>query len=268
MINQTGAAIQIDSPMGYGVVENMISGMNNFSGGTANGNGGVMVNMSQGEIQHDVPMIATQDGLTFNIDCLDKNSYPGTGTVWTSTVDATNIGTITGAELVGDHMHFDGGNDFVEFVTTSNSITSDPFTIEVWFKADASGHRCVFTDSSQSGGGFFVKEQATNVYLYGTASGSAHKSGFVAIGTWYQMVITIDGLTASFWKNGVELGVGGNDAAPAFIFATNDPFFIASDSGGAGDFEGDIDIVRMYDRVLTTAEIEHNFEAYRDRFGL
>ena len=71
---------QIDTPMGYGVAENMVSGVNNFSGGTANGNGGFMFNMSQGDIQHDVPKYSNKsflfDGVSDYItmgDVLDFN---------------------------------------------------------------------------------------------------------------------------------------------------------------------------------------------------
>ena len=212
-----------------------------------------------GVIHGPLPPLYVTDGLAFNIDCLNTDSYPGSGTVWTSTVNATNIGTITGAELVGDHMHFDGANDFVEFVTTSNSITSDPFSIEVWFKATTSSHDVVFANSTAGGGGFYCKTQANNIYAYGTTSGAANRPAFISTGTWYQMIITIDGLTIKFYRDGALITGGSSDASPAFVVSSTNPFFIGNDSAGGGDFEGDIDIVRMYDKVLTQEEVTQNF---------
>jgi len=207
--------------------------------------------------------------LIFNIDCLNTDSYPGSGSIWTSTVNSSNIGTLNGDTLLtGGHMYFDGTNDFVEFVTTSDSITSDPFTIEVWFNATTSSHDVVFANSTAGGGGFYCKTQGSNIYLYGTSSGSSYRVGYVSTGTWYQMVITIDGTTVNFWKNGVNLGSAGNNGSPGYIISSTNPFFIGNDSSGGGDFQGYIDIVRTYDRVLTTAEIEQNFDAEKVRFGL
>jgi len=210
------------------------------------------------------------DGLSFNIDCLDTDSYPGSGTTWTSTVNATNIGTLNGdTQLIDGHMHFDGANDFVEIVTTSNSITSDPFSIEVWFKATTSSHDAVFGNTTQAlRNGFYCKNHGTNLYVYGMTSGAFHRSSAISTGVWYQFIITIDGTTISAYRNGILLTSGGNDGAGGFVQTTTDPFFIANDSTGGSDFEGDIDIVRMYDKVLSTDEIEQNFDAEKVRFGL
>ena len=38
--------------------------------------------------------------------------------------------------------------------------------------------------------------------------------------------------------------------------------------GGSGYFAGEIPIVKIYNRVLTAAEVEQNFNALRGRFGI
>ena len=210
------------------------------------------------------------DGLAFNIDCLDTDSYPGSGTTWTSTVNATNIGTLNGDTLLtGGHMHFDGADDFVEFVTTSNSITSDPFSIEVWFNPTTSSHDVVFANSTANGGGFYAKTIVERMYMYGTSSGYAYRvSPAWTVGQWWHMVITIDGTTIQLYQNAVDIGFEHNSGDPAYVVSTTNPFFIANDSAGGGDFEGDIDIVRMYDKVLSSEEVTQNWDAEKDRFGL
>jgi len=214
--------------------------------------------------------IAAQSQLTFTIDCLDPLSYPGTGATWTSTVNNTNIGTLNGdTTLIGKHMHFDGANDFVEFVTTSNSITSDPFSIEIWWNPTTSGHDVMFANSTANGGGFYCKTQIERLYMYGTSSGYAYKvSPAWTVGQWWHMVITIDGTIVQLYQNAVDIGFEHNSGDPAYVVSTTDPFFIGNDSGGGGDFEGDIDIIRTYNRVLTTSEVLQNYNATKGRFGL
>ena len=214
--------------------------------------------------------IAAQDELTFTIDCLDPISYPGTGATWTSTVNNTNIGTLNGdTNLIGKHMHFDGAGDFVEFVTTSNSITSDPFSIEIWWNPTTSGHDVMFANSTANGGGFYCKTQIERLYMYGTSSGYAYKtSPLWTVGQWWHMVITIDGTTVQLYQNAVDIGFEYNNGDPAFVVSTTNPFFIGNDSAGGGDFEGDIDIVRTYNRVLTASEVLQNYNATKGRFGL
>jgi hypothetical protein len=224
-----------------------------------------------GVIHGPLPPTYIKDGLTFNIDCLDTNSYPGTGTVWTSTVNATNIGTMSGVTFDGTSMYFDGLNDdYVDFVTTSNSITSDPFTIECWFKATTSLHDVMFANSAENGGGLVIKNQDSRIYLFGTSSGLAYKESYLSTGNWYQLVITIDGTTVSFWRNGVNVGTDGTpNGSPAYVVSSTDPFRVGyAPAGGIYDFQGNIDIVRMYDRVLTAPEVLNNFNVEKDRFGL
>ena len=72
------------------------------------------------------------------------------------------------------------------------------------------------------------------------------------VGEWTHIAVTFDKTTARFYVNGVQTGTG------AFSFGPNRdaPVEIGCDnSGGGNPFNGALDEVRLYDTVLTPAEI-------------
>jgi hypothetical protein len=72
------------------------------------------------------------------------------------------------------------------------------------------------------------------------------------IGTWAHVAVTFDGTTARFYLNGVQTGSGsfsfGLDTQAALHFGSDDP-------SGGNAFNGALDEIRLYDQVLTVAEI-------------
>ena len=72
------------------------------------------------------------------------------------------------------------------------------------------------------------------------------------LGTWAHVAVTFDGTTATFYLNGVRTGSGsfsfGLDTQAALHFGSDDP-------NGGNAFDGALDEIRIYDQVLTGAEI-------------
>lgn len=81
----------------------------------------------------------------------------------------------------------------------------------------------------------------------------------------------INGLTCSFYINGVSAG-GGTVTIP--IPETASQIGIGATRTGLAvgttgqDLAGDISIVQIYNRALSTEEIKQNFQATRGRYGL
>jgi hypothetical protein len=73
------------------------------------------------------------------------------------------------------------------------------------------------------------------------------------IGTWAHVAVTFDGATATFYLNGTQTGSG------AFTFSQKKDaavHFGSDDPNGGNAFNGALDEIRLYDTVLSAAEIK------------
>ncbi len=70
------------------------------------------------------------------------------------------------------------------------------------------------------------------------------------------------------YKNGVF--VGSNTHSFASIRDTSNPLYLGNYNGNefAQQFQGDIGIVRMYNRALTASEVLNNYDANKNLYGL
>ena len=82
------------------------------------------------------------DGLVFNVDAGDDDSYPGTGTNWYNLEDLSVVGSLVGSPPFnpndGGLLTFDGTGDYVNFGDLSlvNFNNTDTFSVEVWANPD------------------------------------------------------------------------------------------------------------------------------------
>ena len=114
----------------------------------------------------------------------------------------------------------------------------------------------------------------TNFYKYGAYSWRYKHGGtlgeyYHTAGTvtgWSHWVITYDGDLIKVFQNNVSLGTNGASSGGADF---SDGFKIGSwSSASSYSFNGDIPIMRVYDKALTSAEIEQNFKIYKKRFNI
>jgi hypothetical protein len=74
------------------------------------------------------------------------------------------------------------------------------------------------------------------------------------VGEWAHVAVTFDGTTAKFFVNAVETGEGG------FSFGADPAAGVhlgCCDSNGGNPFNGALDEVRIYDRALSSFEINY-----------
>jgi hypothetical protein len=85
-----------------------------------------------------------------------------------------------------------------------------------------------------------------------TDSYPASGNPVLAVGEWAHVAVTFDKVTARFYVNGAQTGQGG------FSFGSDKEaglHFGCCDSNGGNPFNGALDEVRLYDVVLTPAEV-------------
>ena len=237
-----------------------------------------------------------ENGLILNLDAGNSSSYPGSGNTWfdlsSSNVDGELKNGASYASADGGSLSFDGNNDFVQFGTSGANLINglSELTLEVWFKADGtnndrglirpdsnsdtdSGFSLRYDQFGGSGGGSYLIKAGFGTEDNGNASTVLESSSFIQTsGTWTCIAVTCDvGTSIALYKNGAldtptNVSTGGSTVSGCNNFYIG----IGPTIPFSGDpyWDGNISIVRIYNRLLTAGEIAGNYNAVKGRYGL
>ena len=235
---------------------------------------------------HNIPKIVT-DGLQLCVDTNDPNSYPGSGTTWTDVVSGTTFAPDEGAPVYISTpikcFDFQGqasppDNLYSSGQPATNSQTQ--YTRMVWFNADElhsgfggpmiqnyignNADMCVMYDGNR-----------LKFYHYNASGGESGNAGDTTLtpGVWYCGAISVNRDVASdnlrFYINGVADGTANrtdlNNASSNTLYIGGPG--VDAYSGGRY-FNGKIAAVYHYNKILSAAEVQQNFNAQRSRFGI
>jgi hypothetical protein len=195
---------------------------------------------------------------------LENNLEDGSGNGHTGTLagDPNFPATyVTGPTGFGKGMLFNGvgGHQNVELGTFDPSEKTGQLTVALWAKWDgASGEWQGLIgkrDSWNLSDMMWHVEVNRDSNTIGFASYGVYPSSGGAtlpIGVWTHVAVTFDGTTARLYINGDQTGSGGysfsEDKGAAVHFGSDDP-------NGGNPFNGSLDEVRIYDVVLSQADI-------------
>ena len=226
-----------------------------------------------------------QDGLVYSVDATDKNSYPGSGTVWYDLVHENN-GTLTnGPTLVsdgtsGDYINCDGTNDYIEVgnVAEIKQAIIETFTISFWVRPNSggSGYRCVFgfMNGDNTAGGGVETVSGTRQYKFWVADDNnwagPQCTSNATDNVWCQIVSTSDGSTLRIYFNAVQEDTEERGGCGDITAAGN--IRLGCHAGITADgnryHKGGIGNVQVYNRALSALEVTQNFETQRIRYGV
>lgn len=244
------------------------------------------------------PKIVT-NGLMLCLDAGNKKSYPGTGTTWADLTGRGGNGTlVNGTTFSSDNngtFVFDGSDDYAAVpgtLTTSilgwtplGSVGVSTMTIELWVKtADTTGE--VYSKPWNGGGGYNIRIGTAQYNIapitinYANIASINYTSN-ISDNKYHQLVC---------WANSTDFGYyvdGGKQSKSAAHGLTSDnPSGSATNSningalmtlypygpGWAGNtgfsVAGNLAIFRVYNRVLSSGDVQQNFNAIRGRFGI
>jgi hypothetical protein len=233
------------------------------------------------------------DGLVLCLDAANRKSYPGSGTTWTDLSGRGNTGTLTNMDGTnlnsanGGSLTFDGINEFISVPSGIPQRTNE-FTNEIWvyptnLTGGANGYSTLirmngFRVGGGSGDFYFVlrnlgqvhceiKNTADNGYDSYTTS-----TGIIQVNNWYHIVQVINRTSGNlkFYVNRVSVL---DVATTTYGIVTGSAIQIAqqeTDVNGqyARRLTGRVANVKLYNRALSAAEIQQNFNALRGRFGI
>ena len=185
----------------------------------------------------------------------------------------TNNGTIFANWdyiLYGGSAEFDGSNDNIKFGdnTDWNFIhNGGSWTASFWMKPDATNDRMVFNTNATTNTNIGVQCIITSVGNLRTRIGNGSGDwvtvthGSFSVNTWYFVVITFDGTTlsvkSSSYGGSLSSATTGTASGSASSANSLSPMTLgsASDNNTTYPFDGHINVFMIWDRVLTSAEI-------------
>lgn len=212
------------------------------------------------------------NGLILNLDLGNYSSYRGTGTSITDLSGIGNTGTLTNGPVFSTEnrgiLSFDGVDDFID-VPSITSISGD-FTVTIWFyttaTTDVNFKRLVDlnyvtgfwlgrqTNTNNWGGGIIEPNSPHGIYLPFTN------------GQWHYLVSIRSGSTHILYGDGTSNTIS-NTVSTGNLSASS--LFIAKQPEGGGSFfNGNIAQVQIYNRALSATEVQQNYNALKQRFGL
>ena len=219
------------------------------------------------------PKIVTS-GLVLCLDAGNSKSYPGTGTTWTDLSGNGYNGTLTNGPTFNSNNQgnivFDGTNDFVVMANSSSVPVEGPGTIDIWanYSLITGSNRTLF--SLVSGGNKAIQ--------LGTRTGNANGlvwayGGSSILSYSYPILDTISNWTLTFNGSNLTLYLNGlsNASTTTATNQTGSNGIIrlgTYDSVGNEPFNGKIYSSRLYNRVLSAAEVLQNYNATKGRFNL
>jgi hypothetical protein len=227
-----------------------------------------------------------RDSLVVHLDAANSKSYPGTGSTW---FDLSNNGY--NATLVNSptynprgYFSFNGTTQYAYHTVVPFGTDTTYYTFEMWFKM-----RTLPTSEYGANGQIWGGQNGNNVVMYLNPSVSASSTlntvyddsrytaatghisnGSVSANQWVHWVTQGNPVTAtiSHYINGVldkpfSAVLAGQEAR-----TWTDPATIAYDSRWLTYSQLDVAVLKHYNRILSAAEVNQNFQAMRGRFGV
>lgn len=224
------------------------------------------------------PNIVT-DGLVLHLDAANTKSYPGSGTTWTDVSGTGNNGTLTASPTFNSanngSFSFNGSTQYVVmgdkfntasgtiacWITVDNNITSsNALNYRICGKTTDYEFR-FFSSGSDPG----ISNGSLGADLGASRSIYSNKRDWTA-NQWYYVVLTWNQTagTSSIYIDGILDVTGTSTNMTGQI---TDSFDIGR-SGTRGYLAGKISLFKIYNTVLTEAQVEQNFNATRGRYGI
>ena len=210
-----------------------------------------------------------QDGLVLNLDAGVSSSYPGSGTTWSDLSSNGNNGTLTNGPTYsssnGGSIVFDGTNDYVETSSGMFNCNSN-FTFNSWVNADVNNTIRTIISKISAYGSIQIRFNSSNqvqIVNNNVVNVGSFSSFNSSASTWYNICVVRNSNTYNLYVNGTYIS-----SFTSTNTYTHDADTIGQNYFSSEKWDGKISAISAYNRALTAAEVEQNFNATKSRFGL
>ena len=213
-------------------------------------------------------------GLVLYLDAASSTSYPGSGTIWydlsgnSNNVTMQNSGSISYTSTGGAYFTTGSNGYFSKASTTGVPTGNSNYTLSAWVQlASWPGSGGIIGIGSAWGTSNAVNALRTNgtnsYYNYWWGNDLLATSSLSPATQWFNVVAKFDGTTRSVLVNGSQISAdtpsGHNVTTSTLVIAvTNTNEYL----------NGNIGQALIYNRALSLAEIQSNYNSIRTRYGV
>lgn len=212
------------------------------------------------------------DGLVLCLDAANPKSYPGSGTNWFDLSGNGYNGILTNGPTFDTNnkgsISFDGTNDKVTF-NPSSINTSAGLTVEIWFKTSSGTKYQDIFDLQDSYGVWIVTNYngSGKINTSFNTNGSGIMTADYIQNNWYQIILSGYGTSNYFHLNGIQQATN-NIQVNSSINLSNARIGQVDGDRANEYLIGNVSTLKIYNRALSAAEIQQNFQALRGRYGI
>jgi hypothetical protein len=217
-----------------------------------------------------------RSGLILHLDAANTKSYSGSGSTWSDmSMTAANASLVNSPNHTGSSFVFDGSTQECTVsasalnIVWSGSITR---TLELWFRyvsyPSVLANYAVYGDQAGTTGSL-RGYQGTNAGRFAWTwddSQTVFSQKVMAVNEWAQVVILLEGYSATYHVNGA-LDTAQFTSTDQAV-GSNTTWRLAKDGRFNTYLNIEVAVVRQYNRILSAAEITQNFQALRGRFSI
>jgi len=219
---------------------------------------------------HKSPIVI--DGLVFQVDA--DNDLSGNVSNVRNIVTPTETGSfVNGASVVNGEYDFDGVDDYIDCGFFMNN-RGNFYTISLWAKHnDVSTIQMLFHKRGTSNTDIGAALDPAGVIEFGGHSPTSRvvSTSFPSVGEWYNITCTMDfTLEKKIYYNGVLQGQ--NTSVTPYKNVLTEEFNLGTrknnvpSSGFNFYMDGQISNCKIYNRILTAAEIQQNYNATKNKY--
>ena len=202
-----------------------------------------------------------QNGLVINNDAAVATSYPGTGNTWYSGVGVTNSSALTNVVYNSSgYMSYDGTAYSQASIGHQGVYLQGPYSINVWAYWNGAGTDIIDIGSENNLHQFGYNGLGLQVWKFG---GTVLAYTSIETNKWFNATYTIDNSILKLYYNG-ELRSSGTIAGLSGLCNILWTGTFATLYGGK--WQGRISNFQLYNRVLSSSEIQQSYQQIRGRY--
>ncbi len=208
---------------------------------------------------------------------LSPNFWPALNTTRSSTQvfsDPLGTNTYTASNLTyssNGTLGFNGSNSIITSPNNTALDTQTP-TVEVWVKTNSLNQNGFWFEKGAVNSQYALFQEGTSIQWRMNIGGITQlstASSVISTSSWAQVVATYTSGTRVLYVNGVAVN---SDTQTGTIATNTNGMSVGAYGGTSGSsayfYNGNIGIVRVYDRALSASEVMQNFNATRGRYGI
>lgn len=223
------------------------------------------------------PRIVT-DGLMLCLDAANQKSYPGTGTAWSDLSANGNNGTLDADVSYNTAnqgtMLFGSSNTTgeVTFPRANFIFGSGDFSISTWANPSAIETYDTLYEMGYYTDGILFRPTGGSIEVYMgfslTGGGNRTYTHSRSIGRWDHYTLTRQSGVVRVYIDAVQIGTDWANTASLTLASVVNCKIGSSTHTGGQRWNGYISNFQIYNRAISAAEIQQNFNALRGRYGI